>query len=99
MATSRPAVTLRLSAILRDKVLRSGYTTVADLCAVPLPDLVAGTLKTFTVNENWEQEKSWASISTSSKALDGLFGGAQGVIPGKITEICGLAGTGKTQLG
>ncbi|GJJ79191.1 RAD51-like protein 2 [Entomortierella parvispora] len=119
MAASRPAVTLRLSAILRDKVLRSGYTTVADLCSVPLPDLVAELslsvaqteelkrqlypspepLKSFTANENWEKEKSWASITTSSKALDSLFGGSQGIIPGKITEICGLPGMGKTQLG
>ena len=61
--------------------------------------MVAESPKTFTANENWQQEKSWVSISTSSKALDSLFVGAHGVTPGKITEVCGLPGTGKTQLG
>ncbi|KAF9358132.1 DNA repair protein rad51c [Mortierella sp. AD094] len=111
MAASRPSVTLRLSAGLRDKVIRSGYVTVADLCAIPLEDL-ASELK---INEEQarelahhlhpassqalEQEKKWTPITTSCAALDRLFGGGQGIPPGKITEVCGLSGSGKTQLG
>ncbi|KAF9085975.1 hypothetical protein BGX23_009241 [Mortierella sp. AD031] len=119
MAASRPAVTLRLSAQLREKVLRSGYTTVADLRAIPITDFAkelkltpvqaqdlqqqlhpnGPRLTPFTADQTWEQEKKLAPITTSSPALDSFFGGAKGVPPGKITEICGLPGTGKTQLG
>ncbi|KAG0202935.1 hypothetical protein BGX33_009382 [Mortierella sp. NVP41] len=119
MAASRPAVTLRLSAQLREKVLRSGYTTVADLRAIPITDFAkelkltpvqaqdlqqqlhpnGPRLTPFTADQTWEQEKKLAPITTSSPALDSFFGGAKGIPPGKITEICGLPGTGKTQLG
>ncbi|KAG0248987.1 hypothetical protein BG011_009681 [Mortierella polycephala] len=119
MATTRPAFTLRLSASLRDKVLRSGYRTVADLSSVPILELSSELalspeqsrelqqqlhpesleLVTFLANQTWEQEKKWMHITTSSAALDKLFAAGQGIPPGKITEICGLSGTGKTQLG
>ncbi|KAF9183214.1 hypothetical protein BGZ51_004175 [Haplosporangium sp. Z 767] len=100
MATTHPAFTLRLSASLRDKVLRSGYRTVADLSSIPIHELSSALeLVTFPANQTWEQEKKWTHITTSSTALDKLFAAGQGVPPGKITEICGLSGTGKTQLG
>ncbi|KAF9934557.1 DNA repair protein rad51c [Modicella reniformis] len=119
MAAFRPAITLRLSANLKEKVLRSGYGTVADLSSVPIQDL-ATELKlspeqsrelsyqlyptstswvSFTANQTLEHERKWMPITTSSTALNSLFGGGQGIPPGKITEICGLAGSGKTQLG
>jgi len=56
-------------------------------------------LKSFTADQTWEQEKKLSPITTSSPAIDSLFGGANGIPPGKITEICGLPGSGKTQLG
>lgn len=43
MASSRPAVTLRLTTQLREKIIRSGYTTVGDLSAIPTADLAKGT--------------------------------------------------------
>jgi hypothetical protein len=43
MSASRPALTLRLSAGLKEKVLRSGYCTVADLRSVSIVDLAAGS--------------------------------------------------------
>ncbi|KAG0288921.1 DNA repair protein rad51c [Linnemannia gamsii] len=120
MASSRPAVTLRLTTLLRDKIIRSGYTTVGDLCAIPIADFAkelkltpeqardlldqlhpkGSGVKSFTADQTWEQEKKLAPITTSSPAIDSIFGGAHGGIPpGKITEICGLPGSGKTQLG
>ncbi|KAF9149699.1 DNA repair protein rad51c [Linnemannia schmuckeri] len=119
MASSRPAVTLRLTAQLRDKIIRSGYTTAEDLSAIPTADLAkelkltteqaqelldqlhpkGPRVKSFTADQTWEQEKKLAHITTSSSAIDSLFGGLHGIPPGKITEICGLPGSGKTQLG
>ncbi|KAG0305478.1 DNA repair protein rad51c [Dissophora globulifera] len=119
MSAPRPATTLRLSSGLRDKVLRSGYGTVADLRAVPTNDLVSelklssdqarellhqlhptsASWEYCTANQTLELEQRSTPITTSSPALDSLFGGGLGVPPGKITEICGLPGTGKTQLG
>ncbi|KAI8600289.1 P-loop containing nucleoside triphosphate hydrolase protein [Dissophora ornata] len=110
MAASRPAVTLRLSASLREKVLRSGYGTVEELRAAPIGDLASELkLSTDQIRElqhqlhpsyqTLEHEKKWSPITTSSTAIDALFRGGQGIPPGKITEICGLSGSGKTQLG
>ncbi|KAF9904885.1 DNA repair protein rad51c [Linnemannia zychae] len=154
MASTRPAITLRLTNQLRDKVLKSGYTTVGDLCAIPVADLARGinctylqevldlhnvnteiiilgltcsaifhvmielkltaeqaqdlleqlhpkgpSLKTFTADQPWEQEKKLAPITTSSPAINSFFGSANGIPAGKVTEICGLPGSGKTQLG
>ncbi|KAG0380801.1 hypothetical protein BGX24_004926 [Mortierella sp. AD032] len=119
MASSRPAVTLRLTNQLREKVLRSGYTTVGDLCAIPIPDFARELkltheqaqdlleqlhpkgpgLKAFTADQPWEQEKKLAPITASSTEINSLFGAANGIPPGKITEICGLPGSGKTQFG
>ncbi|ORZ26457.1 hypothetical protein BCR41DRAFT_223530 [Lobosporangium transversale] len=119
MAASRPAVTLRLSHGVRDKVLRSGYDTVAELRSIPILELAAelklssdqtkelshelhpepASWVTVTADQVLEQEKNWTAITTSSISLDRLFGNGRGVPPGKITEICGLSGTGKTQLG
>ncbi|KAG9321617.1 hypothetical protein KVV02_006721 [Mortierella alpina] len=120
MATSRPAVTLRLSTALREKVLRSGYRTVADLACIP-PDELASELKLspeqvqelvlqvhhpsssssamLTANQAWEKEMRCAPITTSCGAIDSLFAGGRGIPLGKITEFCGLPGTGKTQIG
>ncbi|KAI8355041.1 P-loop containing nucleoside triphosphate hydrolase protein [Mortierella sp. GBAus27b] len=119
MAASRPVVTLRLSASLREKVLRSGYCTVADLRSVPIQDLATelklspeqtqelshqlhppstASMPAITIL-TLEKETKWTPITTSSKALDSLFVGGQGIPLGKITEICGLAGSGKTQIG
>lgn len=42
------------------------------------------------------QNEQLNSISTQSNNINSLFG--SGVPPQKITEICGVAGTGKTQL-
>ncbi|KAG0222719.1 DNA repair protein rad51c [Mortierella sp. GBA43] len=78
MAASRPVVTLRLSASLREKVLRSGYCTVADLRSVPIQDLAT------------ELKLSPEQTQELSHQLHP---------PWKITEICGLAGSGKTQIG
>ncbi|KAG0065070.1 DNA repair protein rad51c [Linnemannia elongata] len=119
MASSRPAVTLRLTTQVREKIIRSGYTTVGDLSAIPTADLAkelkltpeqarelldqlhpkGPRVKSFTADQTWEQEKKLAPITTSSPAIDSLFGGSNGIPPGKITEICGLPGSGKTQLG
>ncbi|KAF9924781.1 DNA repair protein rad51c [Linnemannia zychae] len=119
MASSRPAITLRLSNQLREKILRSGYMTVGDLCAIPSGDLAKELkltpeqteelfdllypkdpeLKPYTAGQAWEQEKKLAHITTSSQAIDSLFGAAAGIPPGKLTEFCGLPGSGKTQLG
>ncbi|KAF9127347.1 DNA repair protein rad51c [Mortierella sp. 14UC] len=123
MASTRPAVTLRLTNQLRDKVLRSGVNTHVvefsrltfsptfpavvelKLTAEQAQDLLEQLhpkgpgLKTFTADQPWEQEKKLAPITTSSPAIDSLFGGVNGIPAGKITEICGLPGSGKTQLG
>ncbi|KAF9964462.1 DNA repair protein rad51c [Mortierella alpina] len=119
MATSRPAVTLRLSTALREKVLRSGYRSVADLACIPLDELASElklspeqvqelvlqvhpsstSIAVLTANQAWEQEKQRAPITTSSSAIDSLFADGRGVPLGKVTEFCGLPGTGKTQLG
>ncbi|KAF9582241.1 DNA repair protein rad51c [Lunasporangiospora selenospora] len=113
--SSRPAVTLRLSGGLREKVIRSGYGTVADLLAVPFEEL-ATELKLTQEQSNeliwqlqgslsrtayltWEREATSVPITASSSALDSLFPRGKGVPPGKITEFCGRSGTGKTQLG
>jgi hypothetical protein len=48
MASSRPAVTLRLTTQLRDKIIRSGYTTVGDLCAIPTAEFAKGNVYTYT---------------------------------------------------
>ncbi|KAG0212275.1 DNA repair protein rad51c, partial [Mortierella sp. GBA30] len=56
-------------------------------------------LAVFSATQTWEQEKKCAHITTSSNAIDGLFVSGQGIPPGKITEFCGLPGTGKTHLG
>ncbi|KAF9113704.1 DNA repair protein rad51c [Mortierella sp. AM989] len=60
---------------------------------------VAAAWTSLTASQTLEQEKRWTPITTSSVSLDSLFGGGQGIPPGKITEICGLPGSGKTQLG
>ncbi|KAF9203268.1 DNA repair protein rad51c [Haplosporangium sp. Z 27] len=59
----------------------------------------SNTWTSFSAVKTLEKEKKLTPITTSSAALDRLFGGGQGIPPGKITEICGLPGSGKTQLG
>ena len=44
-----------------------------------------------------EKEENRLSITTFCEALDTLMGGT-GIPNGKVTEICGIAGIGKTQL-
>ncbi|KAF9163626.1 DNA repair protein rad51c [Actinomortierella ambigua] len=48
------------------------------------------------------QEQRWMPVTTSSRALDRLFSAQQssgGVRPGEVSEFCGPAGVGKSQLG
>ena len=44
-----------------------------------------------------EKEKNQGSIVTFCEELDEMLGG--GVPVGKITELCGVPGVGKTQIG
>ncbi|KAF9936372.1 DNA repair protein rad51c [Mortierella alpina] len=53
----------------------------------------------LTANQTWEKEMRCAPITTSCGAIDSLFAGGRGIPLGKITEFCGLPGTGKTQIG
>ncbi|KAJ3287005.1 DNA repair protein rad51c [Borealophlyctis nickersoniae] len=45
-----------------------------------------------------ERERRRSNVTTFSRALDDLFGGA-GVPAGRVTELCGPPGIGKTQIG
>ncbi|KAF9977413.1 DNA repair protein rad51c [Actinomortierella ambigua] len=119
---SRPVATISLSARLMDKVLKSGFSTVADLQSIPQGQLQFElTLTPDEARELWTQlhppavfplvldvmtaqtqEWRWMPITTSSKTLDRLLStqqGSGGVRPGEVTEFCGPAGVGKSQLG
>jgi RAD51-like protein 2 len=54
------------------------------------------TPKCLSLKELLEKEKELGSIVTFCAKFDDMLGG--GIPLGKITEICGSAGTGKTQL-
>ncbi|KAI9096932.1 RAD51C protein [Phlyctochytrium arcticum] len=58
----------------------------------PVPFTSTSALEALT------RERTRHAISTSSQALDELLGG-EGVPAGRVTEICGLPGLGKTQIG
>jgi predicted ATP-dependent serine protease len=55
----------------------------------------SSSLRTVSVWELFEKEK--INISTGSAELDLLLGG-KGLEEGRLTEVCGLPGMGKTQL-
>jgi hypothetical protein len=73
--------------------------SLSDFSPVRFESTIAVSWVSVAAIQKLEQEAKWVPITTSSKALDRLFGSSQGVPPGKITEICGLAGSGKTQIG
>ncbi|KAJ3178499.1 DNA repair protein rad51c [Geranomyces variabilis] len=70
--------------------LDQAMTTIKQLGRVPLVSTSA--LDALTV------ERARHAITSSSHAFDGLMGGA-GMRTGRVTEICGPPGMGKTQFG
>ncbi|KAF9430778.1 DNA repair protein rad51c [Podila epigama] len=113
--THRPLLTLQLSSSLKSKIAKSGYTTVDEydeiseldrdlqLSQAQYQELMSqlrpkSTIQT-TAGERWAIEKEARPITTSSTALNSLFPGGKGIPLRKVTDISGLSGTGKTQLG
>ncbi|TPX71167.1 hypothetical protein SpCBS45565_g01351 [Spizellomyces sp. 'palustris'] len=56
------------------------------------------TVVSISALEALARERRRLSISTFSKAFDSMLGGS-GVPTGRVTEVCGAPGMGKTQLG
>jgi predicted ATP-dependent serine protease len=57
-------------------------------------------IATYTIKSAWDSLNSESDLGgiPTCPSFDSLFGG-QGIALGQLTEICGVAGIGKTQFG
>ncbi|XP_024023085.1 DNA repair protein RAD51 homolog 3 isoform X2 [Morus notabilis] len=85
---------LPISASQRGKLIRAGYTTLSSLSSLSPSDLARGAQ---TAWDMLHEEQLLRRITTSCADLDNILGG--GINCKEVTEIGGVPGIGKTQLG
>ncbi|KAH6563362.1 hypothetical protein BASA50_007527 [Batrachochytrium salamandrivorans] len=59
---------------------------------------VGRTVTSVSALEALEREQQEPGVATFCRRIDNMFNGAGGFPIGKVTEVCGMAGIGKTQL-
>ncbi|XP_038683593.1 DNA repair protein RAD51 homolog 3 isoform X2 [Tripterygium wilfordii] len=85
---------LPISASQRGKLISAGYTTLSSLSSVSSSDLARGARNAWDM---LHEEELLPHITTSCADLDNILGG--GIKCKEVTEIGGVPGIGKTQLG
>ncbi|KAJ1653039.1 hypothetical protein IWQ61_006758 [Dispira simplex] len=96
---SRPIASLNLPPLLSNRLLHMGYRCVEDLQDIPTIELAQVAVHPIiSASQLLQQEQQRIAIPTGSKALDQVFGNA-GLEPGRLYELLGVPGVGKTQLG
>ncbi|KAJ0113305.1 hypothetical protein Patl1_00248 [Pistacia atlantica] len=85
---------LPISASQRGKLISAGYTSLSSLSSVSSSDLARGAHNAWDM---LHEEESMTRITTSCADLDNILGG--GINCKEVTEIGGVPGIGKTQLG
>ncbi|KAI9143174.1 RAD51-like protein c-like protein [Paraphysoderma sedebokerense] len=83
---------------LSPEALCNELSITTDVANQILNNLKSDSIKSISALEIFAQESSRKPVTTLCSKLDQLLGGG-GVPIGKITEVCGLPGLGKTQLG
>ncbi|KAH9733106.1 DNA repair protein RAD51 [Citrus sinensis] len=86
---------LPISATQRGKLISAGYTSLSSICSASSSDISRGTQTAWDMLQ--EEQESLARITTSCADLDNILGGGIGCR--EVTEIGGVPGIGKTQLG
>lgn len=89
---------LNLPNYLKRKFRKNGFYHCQDVENSTTPDLLSlkKPTKTQTATELWQNESNWELIKTSISELDDLL--EDKVMPGLVTELCGLPGSGRTQI-
>ncbi|XP_034948447.1 meiotic recombination protein dmc1-like isoform X2 [Chelonus insularis] len=102
----RPLTTLSLSAKIIDNLHKNGYYYVEDIDNNPEivekyvnSEMLKKSLNppiTLTSLDHWQAELQYQKLKTSSESLNDILDG--GFQCGTITELCGIQGSGKTQV-